>query len=180
MMRRAAPWFAVGSILVVAGAAVAATPGIRAIGDKQSELRLPIVFASQVASAREGSRVPLLLPGKMVVDVALRAPSVSGDITPDRYVLELGATRSCGGANACFVAAFIGQKGGRLSGGPNVRLRNGIVGRHTPFKCGASCGPDTIEWKANGALYTIQVKGIAGKRASMITLANSALKAGRR
>ena len=179
-MRRTLTPAVAAALLFSASAALAATPGIRNIGNKRSELRLPVLFASQVAAAREGTGVPLLLPEKMTVDVALREPSISGDIKPDRYDLELGATRSCGGANACFIAAFIAQKGGKLSAPANVRLRNGVIGRYSPFKCGASCGPSMIEWRLNGAIYTIQVKGVAGSRPSMITLANSALKAGRR
>ena len=179
-MTRTAAGLAAASLVLTATTALAQTPGVRNTGKARSEIRLPVLFASQVASTREGSTIPLLLPDKLTVDIALRDPSVSGDIKPDRYSLELGATRSCGGATACFIAAFIAQRGAKLSGSPNVRLRNGVVGRYTPFKCGASCGPSAIEWRLNGAIYTIQIKGIAGTRASMITLANAALKAGRR
>lgn len=164
----------------VATSAVAATPGIVPLPDGTTELRPARLLRSQISAAKETGAVPVLLPDRLIADGRVRAPGLSGTASGSGYAMEIDAIRGCGGANACFVAAFTARRGAPLSGATNVVLRGGVRGRFAAFTCGASCGPDRIEWRLGGVRYEIQVKGLGGRRAQMVRMANESLRAGPR
>jgi hypothetical protein len=80
------------------------------------------------------------------------------------------------------IAYFSARRGGRRDYRTRVRLRGGVTGYFKPLTCGASCSPPVIQFSRAGVLYDFAVKGLAERteRASMIALANSALRAGPR
>ena len=165
---------------VIAGTALAA-PGITVNGPGRSTVLVPKAFAKVLNRVRTKTSVPILLPNLLVTDIALRTPGIGGTGRATGYDLELGGDPSCNGANACFVAAFLAEPGATLGTlRPNVTLAKGTRGRYERFTCGASCGPNVISWLSQGTAYSIQVKGIAGRKASMMALANQAITAGPR
>lgn len=105
----------------------------------------------------------------------------SGGATKKGYDLELGYGR-CGGANACFVAAFLADRGGTPSAKKKTGLLKGLTGYWRDISCGASCSPAEIEWVEDGVLYTIQYKGVLrnGVKKTLVGLADSAIGAGPR
>jgi hypothetical protein len=136
------------------------------------------------------SKFEKLLPQvKQKSGIAVRFPSrLRGSVKPSRifgdavaskgeYRLELGVTRQCNGSNACFVAAFFGEKGGQVTNDMAISLHRGLTGYYAQGGCGASCAPNSIEWMQRGVRYEIQFKN---RRRSLIRLANQSIDAGRR
>jgi hypothetical protein len=126
------------------------------------------------------TKVPVLLPDRMPFDdIELFA---TGSGRTRGWDLELAGAPDCGGANACFVASFTAQRGGRPSGTRKVRLRGGRTGRFRPLSCGASCSPPSISWREHHAVYAIQAKveGPGSDRRILVRMANQAIRAGRR
>jgi hypothetical protein len=98
------------------------------------------------------------------------------------YDLEIGAVRNCGGANACFVAAFTAEPG-RTVFGRRVTVRGAAKAGFTPLSCGASCSPPQLVFVVHGVRYTIQAnlkKTAKGDRATLIGAAEAAITAGPR
>src|SRR5215213_8941582 len=100
---------------------------------------LPDLFAEQLPKLRERSEVPVLLPQSMPDEFEEYHPTGFGH--RHRWGLQIGAVAHCGGATACFVAAFSGAEGGKPSGPQKIRLARGRTGRFRPLSCGASCSP---------------------------------------
>jgi hypothetical protein len=101
--------------------------------------------------------------------------------TENSYQLELSAVRGCHFANACFIASFDAERGGKFSFKRKVKLTHGIVGRWQPIQCGASCAPAFIQWKEFGVLYTIEDKAVGENQKRWLQkLANSAIRNGPR
>ena len=65
----------------------------------------------------------------------------SGSASKHGYFLELDYAKGCQGANACFLASFSGQRGGKPQFKRKVSLTHGITGYFRPVTCGASCAP---------------------------------------
>ena len=109
--------------------------------------------------------------------VELDALYPSGFGSRREYSLGLGAVPDCGGANACFVAAFTAEEGGAPAGRRRVALSNGRTGRFTPTGCGASCSQPQIQWRERGKVFTIQARvgTQSTERRELIRLANSAI-----
>ena len=167
-------------ITAVTASSAFAVPGITVIGPTKSTVNVPKALATVIAVNRPKTQVPIRLPNRFVNDIALTDPGITGEATTTSYGFEIDAAPDCGGANACFVALFEGRKGSKILAKVNVTLARGIRGRYDAFTCGASCGPNSITWVQNGSVYGIQMKGIAGKRGSMIAMANQAITAGPR
>ena len=141
---------------------------------------LPELFAEQIPKLNAKSDVPVLLPQSMPDDFEEYFPT--GSARARRWDLGIGAVPHCGGANACFVAAFSGRRGGTPFGKRAVALARGRRGRFQPLSCGASCSPPSISWKERGVTYTIQAK-VVGKqtdRALLVKMANEAIRQGPR
>jgi hypothetical protein len=136
-----------------------------------------------LAQTRAKTSLAILLPSRLTLDFDGRTfPSGSGGRRS--YSLSLAGARNCGGANACFLATFSAERGGRPGPGRKVALRGGRTGYFTPLSCGGSCSPPQIEWVSRGNLYEIQAKvpdgNDAGQRRRLVAAANSAIGAGPR
>jgi hypothetical protein len=164
-------------LLVPIALAALATPAAAA---PTQTVDVPAALADQIATAKARSRVPVRLPATMTVEQGDLFPS--GAARRNGWAMGLDAAPDCGGANACFVAAFTGERGGTPFGRARVRLRGGRRGFFTPLSCGASCAPPQIQWKMGSALYTIQARvgtKSTGRR-MLIRMANSAILHGPR
>ena len=165
-------------ILALTALGVLAAPAVAAAPTQTVDV--PTALADQIATAKDRSRVPVRLPATMTVEKRDLFPS--GTAHRNNWAMGLDAAADCGGANACFVAAFTGERGGTPFGGKRVRLRGGRRGFFTPLSCGASCAPPQIQWKMGSTLYTIQAR-VGTKstdRSMLIRMANSAILHGRR
>ena len=138
---------------------------------------VPQVFGPRIDRAAQRSGLRVLLPSTLRTEFRRLYPE--GSSSDSAYTLELGAARGCHGATACFVAAFIAEEVGKVGPGRRVKLARGRVGRYLPSACGASCSAPQIAWKERGAVYTLQVKGVGGRKA-LVRLANSAIRHGDR
>jgi hypothetical protein len=165
-------------IALFAVAACAAVPALAAGG----RVNVPKKLGTLVDKVESRSGLPVLLPSYMRVDVAPSRIHGTASSTKRSYDLELGVGRGCHGATACFVAAFFGRRGAQPALRRKVKLAHGIIGRFKPITCGASCSPSEIQWVEDGVLYDIQYKGVgqSGEKATMIGLANSAIRHGKR
>jgi hypothetical protein len=145
------------------------------------QVDLPELFADELPRIKARTGVPVLLPERMPSDFDSHVPSGFGRAR--RWGLQVAAVPNCGGATACFIASFSGQRGGRRpSGLRRVRLARGRTGRFTPLSCGASCAPPRIEWRERGATYSIQanVGTRRTERRILIRMADSAIRKGPR
>jgi hypothetical protein len=141
---------------------------------------LPDRLNPVLGEARDAGLV-VLFPSRVPLDYGsgpLFAEGVS-DTQATAYALTLSATEDCGGATACFLAAFTGERGAPLGGKANVSLALGMRGRYRPLSCGASCSPPSIAWVQKGVRYELQVKALGGK-AAFVKMANSAIRHGNR
>jgi hypothetical protein len=140
------------------------------------QVTVPPLFEDELPSVKDKTEIAVLLPQTM--------PDLFGEYFPAAsarrrsYDLDLGAAPGCGGATACFVAAFTGRKGGQPSGRRRVELARGRVGRFQPLSCVASCSPPSISWRERGNTYEIQAK--VERRRQLIRMADSAIRHGAR
>ena len=158
------------------GAAVLALP----VASAATQPSLPSLFARQIAAVHRASHpTPVLLPRSMPFD----APRLfaTGGAQRSGYDLEIGAVKHCGGATACFVAAFTATKGGKVFG-RRVTVPGATRAGFVPLSCGASCSPPQIDFLWHGVRYTIQanLKTRQSGRAALIAAAQSAISAGPR
>ncbi|WCB94574.1 hypothetical protein DSM104299_03311 [Baekduia alba] len=125
--------------------------------------------------------VPVLLPSRVDLDIASSTKTYpEGDSKKGEYHLALSGAKDCGGANACFLATFTGERGAKLGyKATNVKLALGMKGHYRPLSCGASCSPPSIAWIQKGVRYEIQAKARGGREA-FVAMANSAIKNGNR
>jgi hypothetical protein len=141
---------------------------------------LPSLFASRIHAIRRVAHAPaVLLPRTMPLDA--KRLYAGGGISGTGYELTLGATKNCGAANACFVAAFLAAKGGQVFG-KRVTVKGASRAGFVPLSCGASCSPPQIDFIRGGVRYTIQakLKTKQSDRAALIAAAQSAISAGPR
>jgi hypothetical protein len=165
-------------ILVLAASVLAAPAAAQVTGFYNT--KVPERLGKRVDSARKASGVRVLLPSTIGTSFERLYPG--GTWGSGRYSLDLGAARGCHQATACFVAAFLAERGSAKPHGRRVGLARGRKGRFTPSRCGASCAAPQIEWREGGVLYTIQAKGTypGTDRQNLVALANSAIKHGAR
>src|SRR5512144_2620790 len=121
MRRRLVPLLA----LIIAGIAVPAAAA------PTHDVDVPALLADPIAQVKARSAVPIRLPESMPTEEAQLFGSGTGH--KRSWALGLDAIADCGGANACFVASFTGQRGGRPFGTRRVKLTGGRVGRFTPL-----------------------------------------------
>lgn len=164
--------------LVLAVAALAAVPALAA-GPYQVDVLK--AFGPKIAKARAHTKVPILLPAKLPLLDPLKAYT-SVTATRNAYELEIDAAPGCHGANACFVATFSGERGGKLPFKANARLATGDPASFHGFSCGGSCSPDSFWYTHKGVLYEFQVKDFPQKspKTTFVRLANEAIAAGPR
>jgi hypothetical protein len=137
---------------------------------------VPRKLRSQIADARSGSGVRVLVPSRITAPQRVFADRAR--VRDGRYSLSLGLAPGCNTATACFFAAFLADSGKRPSGPREVSLARGRTGRYTPSRCGASCSAPQVQWRERGVRYTIQAK--LERRADVVALANQAIRAGAR
>ena len=151
-----------------------------AVGGSMRNVDLLRTFAPQVAKVKRTTRVPVLLPPSLPL-LGNYKVYATGYATRNSFILDLAAAPHCGGANACFVAMFQGERGGRLPGRPNARLANGDPAFFHPVTCGGSCAPNSFWFEHKGYLYSWQAKDLrAPEKAVLTRMANQAIAAGPR
>jgi hypothetical protein len=92
-------------------AATLGTAGLLAAAPAAGAANIPGLFTKQITKINAAPHAPaVLLPDSMRLLAKHLYPS--GGPSGTSYDLELGAVKNCGGANACFVAAFLAHKGG--------------------------------------------------------------------
>ncbi|HWT95215.1 MAG TPA: hypothetical protein VN238_19620 [Solirubrobacteraceae bacterium] len=167
-------------VLLFVTVAATALLGVAAAPAAAEEHAAAALLKDDVARVAKKTDVPVRVPQAIDLDFDGQVFG-SGTATKRSYALGLDATEDCGGANACFLASFTGERGGSYAFTRKVTLARGITGRYKPLSCGASCAPAMVEWKQGGALYTIQAKvgvaGAAAQRAALVRAANSAITA---
>jgi hypothetical protein len=91
---------------------------------------LPTLFQDVLPQVKEKTEVPVLLPQRYRSDSEGNFPS--GEGRRRGYTLSLAAVRNCGGATACFIGTFGGQRArirttrarsGSPAGGPATSSR---------------------------------------------------------
>jgi hypothetical protein len=134
---------------------------------------------------RVDARTPIavLLPDTLELDHDGRVYA-SGSGGRRRWSFALAGAPACGGANACFLAAFTAERGASPAFRAKVRLRGGIPGWFKPVTCGASCSPAGLQYRRKRVLYEISAKvpdrTAAAQRARLVRAANQALRVGPR
>jgi hypothetical protein len=143
---------------------------------------VPARLASVIPEAHDSGLV-VLLPSSMNLDYNKSGKLYAegdGDRKRGTYSLTLSAVKDCGGANACFLADFLAEKGAKLGyKTTNVKLALGLKGYYRPLSCGASCSPPSLAWIEKGVRYEIQAKALGGRKA-FVAMADSAIDAGNR
>lgn len=152
------------AVLVVPSVAQARTYDVReALGAELSEV-----------AAR--TSVPVRVPARLALDFDGDV-FAAGSTSRGTWTLELAGAPDCG-ANACFLAQLMGERGGTPAFRRTVRLRGGRTGYYKPLSCGGSCSPPMIQWRQGGVLLSIQAKvdgDPAGQRRELVRAANSAI-----
>ena len=140
------------------------------------------LFRSVLPRVRRRSGVPILLPSQVPAYVPASQLSASGSGFRRGYSLALASDPRCGGATACFVGSFTGERGGRPAYRRTVRLVGGTRGYYKPLTCGASCSPPAVQWVRRGVLYEISYAGASrtAERGVLVGLAGSAIRTGSR
>jgi hypothetical protein len=165
--------------VVVLGLALATIAALAAHGSAAEHAAPPTTaqvarLAKPFLPQLRRSGVAVLLPTRL----PLYADGLGGR---GSFVLGVDAAKDCGGANACFVASFTGERAKTIPGRANIRLRGGFPALFVPVSCGASCAPASLFFRYRGSLYSWQAKDLRGNaRATMVALANEALAAGAR
>jgi hypothetical protein len=165
MLRRLLPAAALLALALPSAAAVAQAP---------TRVDVPALLEAQIDRITVRG-APVLLPSRLETEGGSLYPS--GGPSRGAWDLELASAPDCGGANACFVATFTGQRGGTPGGRTRVRLANGRRGWFTPTGCGASCAPPQVQWRERGWTFTIQARVGTERteRREIVRLANSAI-----
>ncbi|MGZ4273701.1 MAG: hypothetical protein ACXVRP_08045 [Solirubrobacteraceae bacterium] len=145
---------------------------------------LPTLFARQIRAIHRAAKAPaVLLPRSMPLDATrlFASGGPGGGPGGGGYDLEVGAARNCGGATACFVAAFTAARGTKVYG-RRVTVKGASRAGFVPLSCGASCAPPQIDFVWHGVRYTIQanLNTRQGDRAALVAAAQSAISAGPR
>jgi hypothetical protein len=141
---------------------------------------VPELVEKPLIAVNKATKLNVLLPTRITTEHKRLFSEGSGRTRSYRF--EIGATRNCDGATACFVASFRGRRGAKPSNPRKVTLRGGRRGYFQPLSCGASCAAPSLEWVQRGVLYTIEAK-LGTKRTErkiLVRLANSAIKNGAR
>ena len=142
---------------------------------------VPKLVRKPLIAVKKATELPVLLPSRFTTEH--RRLFSEGRGRANRYEFTIGAARDCGTSTACYVVGFRARRGGTPeSGGRRVALADGRRGRFHRSRCGASCGPASLEWVQGGVLYEVEGKlGTRRTERTVLTrLANSAIKNGPR
>jgi hypothetical protein len=141
---------------------------------------VPELVGKPLKAVKKATNLPILLPSRLTTEH--RKLFSEGKGRTNRYSFTLGAVRGCGTSTACYVAGFSARRGGKAGGGSKVTLSKGLKGVFAKSRCGASCGPASLEWVQDGVLYEVEGKlGTQRSERMILTrLANSAIRNGAR
>jgi len=92
---------------------------------------IPAALDSSLKAADAKTPLAILLPSRLALDFDGRM-FASGGGGSTAYDLSLAGARSCGGANACLLASFEAQRGGKPGFKRRVALRGGRTGYFKP------------------------------------------------
>jgi hypothetical protein len=141
---------------------------------------IPDLVDKPLKAVKKATTLPVLLPSRLTHE--RRKLYSAGRGSANRYSFEIGAVRGCGTSTACYVAGFRARRGGKPAEGRKVELADGLTGSFQRSRCGASCGPASLQWVQDGVLY--EVEGKLGtqrtERKILRRLANSAIRNGAR
>jgi hypothetical protein len=90
------------------------------------------------------------------------------------YTVIIDRAPGCYGADACSfmsVAATRTRRGDIEPDAQRIRLHDGTDAYYTPIRCGASCGPEIVQWHRGEYTYSITVKD--ADRDALLRAANS-------
>jgi hypothetical protein len=138
------------------------------------------VFRARIPRIHRATQVPVVLPRTLTLAGKKFRLYATGGGRRNGWDLELAAARTCGGANACFVASFTAKRGAKLPGRSNLRLATGQRALFHGVSCGASCAPATLWFVRQGILYSWQFKTPPNTKSAMARLAAAAIRAGPR
>src|SRR5919197_443658 len=112
MLSRATRGSALAACALAIAVALAPHAGARA-GAQARTVNPPQLFERQIGSIKRNSQVAVLLPSRLHVFYGGRLYESGG---PNRrgWELELDAAPNCGGASACFIAAFFATRAQRI------------------------------------------------------------------
>ena len=141
---------------------------------------VPELVERPLKAVKKAAKFDVLLPSRFTSD--RRKLYSQGRGRGRCYRCDVGAVKGCGTATACFVASFRARRGGKPTNTRKVGLRGDRRGYFRRSSCGASCGPASLQWVQDGALYTIEAKlgTQQTERRILIRLANSAIANGAR
>ena len=141
---------------------------------------IPELVGKPLKAVKKVTTLPVLLPSRLTSEH--RKLFSQGRGRANRYHFTLGAVRGCGTSTACYVAGFRARRGGTPSATREVKLAKGLTGFFARSRCGASCGPASLEWVQDGVLYEVDGKlGTQRSERKILTrLANSAIRNGAR
>ena len=138
-------------------------------------------FIGSVTEIARPTGAPIILPDWLQVGAVPRRVYATATASKTGWELELASAPDCGHANACFVALFVGGRGGRLPGKANATLPGGIAAQYRPVSCVGSCAPANLWFVRRGVLYQIQVKNPPrNARGALLGMAAQALRRGPR
>jgi hypothetical protein len=168
--------------VLAAAAATIALLAVPATAGETAVVSPPKIFKKDLAKVKQDSSIEdVYLPSHIRVFTKASRVRGSFDASQDQYNLILGVGSRCNGANVCLLANFAALRGEKPSG-RRVTLTGGTKGYWHDISCGASCSPAEIQFVKGGVLYAIATKGTTEKtvKATLVKLANSAIKAGPR
>jgi hypothetical protein len=165
---------------LIAGATLSLALSATALGGAARNVDLLHAFSVQLPKVKRATTVPVLLPPSLPL-LGNYKVYATGWATRRAFDLELAGAPDCGGANACFIAMFKGERGGKLPGRPNARLASGDPAFFHPVTCGGSCAPNSFWFTHKGVLYSWQAKDLRSPEKAILTrMANQAIAAGPR
>jgi hypothetical protein len=151
-----------------------------ALGAATRNVDLLHAFSVPLPKVKRTTTVPVLLPPNLPLLGNYKVYG-TGWATRNAFDLELAGAPDCAGANACFIAMFKGERGGKLPGLPNARLASGDPALFHPVTCGGSCAPNSFWFTHKGVLYSWQAKDLRSpEKATLARMANQAIAAGPR
>src|SRR5262249_16521896 len=106
-----------------AAVALPRRPPAARIGSRHMVVDLPPAFSAVLPQVERTAHIAVRLPARADLDIGRRQQLyATGAAKRTSYDLELATTSRCGGANACFLAAFTARRGKSLGERTNVRL----------------------------------------------------------
>lgn len=132
---------------------------------------ITLVFAGgHPRSELQKTHIPVLVPSVFRSEDSGKAYAEIADVTPEAYTVRFSNAFPCG-AMACSIGSIEGGVTDAVTGDKNLRLKNGIVAKYTPFTCGADCSDAILMFRYRGVTYSLALH--AGSPAEMLASANS-------